>query len=211
MPIQTSAERVLVVSRVVLDKVCPRTFNQEVDRVKQVMLENCNFVERDIAENDSQHKQIIPYVVIRHLNQFLLIQRTTQQTETRLHNLYSLGVGGHVNDDDMADKSCDVIASGMKREFDEEIKMGTDGHFRLVGVINDDSTNVARFHVGFVYLLEAPSPDFTILELGKYTASWKSPDEIAEYYGQMESWAQIVYDFVISSNPDNSKKWETTK
>jgi predicted NUDIX family phosphoesterase len=207
-----TTERVLVVPRNVLDTACPHTFNEETARAKVAILQNCSFLERDIAEHDFQRKQVIPYVVIQCQGHYLLIQRTAKQTETRLHHLYSLGVGGHVNCDDLEDKGGDIITSGMRREFSEEIQLETSGPCRLVGVINDDSTEVARLHVGFVYLLTTTSRQYTILEQGKYTASWKLPNEISNYYDQMESWAQIVHDYMLfSEEKRHAQKWEVHK
>jgi predicted NUDIX family phosphoesterase len=205
-------EAVLVVPREILDAVCPQTFCRESAQIKSAILNNCSFIDRDIVEQDGRYKQVIPYVVIQHQNRYLLIQRTPKQTEARLHNLFSLGIGGHVNDDDSSGKSCDIITSGMQREFDEEIRLEAGGPCKLIGVINDDSTEVARFHVGFVHLLIATSPRFTILEQGKYTAAWKSPDEISNYYDQMESWAQIIHDYILfPAATDRAQKWEVCR
>ena len=55
------------------------------------------FEHRNILENDPSHKQLIPYAVICCGDELYLFHRTKKQTESRLHNLYSLGVGGHMN------------------------------------------------------------------------------------------------------------------
>jgi predicted NUDIX family phosphoesterase len=203
-----TTEKVLVVPLDILNAVCPYTFNEETERVKETILENYSFLERDIAEQDFQHKQVIPYVVIQHQEHYLLIQRTAKQAESRLHHLYSLGIGGHVNCDDLEDRGVDIITSGMQREFSEEIQLETSKPFKLIGVINDDSTEVARLHVGLVYLLTATFPQYTILEQGKYTATWKLPNEISNYYNQMESWAQIVHDYMLFPEERHTRKWK---
>ncbi len=201
-------ESVLVVSRDLLDAACPHTFSRETARVESAVLANSRFISRNVAEHDFQYKQVIPYVVIRHEGSYLLIQRTANQTEARLHNMYSLGIGGHVNSRDTSQKGCNAITRGMRRELEEEIRVGAEESCTLIGVINDDSTEVARLHLGFVYLLIAASPQYAILEEGHYTAAWKLPEEIAPYYNAMESWAQIVHDFVLFSElPDRAQRW----
>jgi len=192
-----SQEAVLVVPRSKIVSVAPRVFNHEVGPVRAAVVANCRFMERDLAEEDETYKQVIPYVVIRHQDKYLLMQRTKKQTESRLHNLYSLGIGGHINDADVADANGDLLTAGMRREFKEEIRLESEGSCALVGVINDDSTPVARVHLGFVYLLTTSSPHYTIMEEDKYTAEWKSASELAKFYPQMESWAQIVHDSLI--------------
>ncbi|HUD49224.1 MAG TPA: hypothetical protein VMR33_20515 [Candidatus Baltobacteraceae bacterium] len=190
-------ESVLVVPRAVIDPLCQQVFTPEIAAVEQAVLANCRFLERNLAEKDYQFKQVIPYVVVRHQDRCLLIWRTNKQTETRLHNLYSLGVGGHINNTDIPAPNSNIILTGMRRELNEEIAIEGEESCDLVGVINDDSNDVSRVHMGFVFVLRATTPRYTILEPGKYTAAWKTSGELASHHGQMESWAQIVYDNVV--------------
>ena len=202
-------ESVLAVLRSTIDPLCPRVFNYSGESVKAAVLASGQFLERTQAEHDFRYKQIIPYVVIRHQNSYLLTRRTAKQTESRLHNLYSLGVGGHVNDLDVSQDGRDVLTSGMRRELEEEIHVESEQSCRLAGVINDDSTEVARVHLGFVYVLTLASPQYRIMEPDKYTAAWKTPRELSEHYDQMESWAKIVHDCVVfAGSPEHAKKWE---
>jgi predicted NUDIX family phosphoesterase len=191
-------ESVLVVPRTVIDPLCPpRGFMRELGRLQPAILANCHFLERSVAEHDFKYKQVIPYVAIRHGERFLLLRRTAKQAETRLHNMYSLGVGGHINNADVSVGAANVINSGMRRELAEEIRVEEERSCALIGVINDDSTEVARVHLGFVYLLTTDSARFTVMEPDKHTAEWQLPAELARHYDQMESWSQIVYDHLI--------------
>jgi predicted NUDIX family phosphoesterase len=190
-------ESVLVVPRGVIDPLCKSVFTTEAAAVEKAVLANCRFLERNIAETDYQFKQVIPYVVVQHQDRWLLIWRTSKQTEARLHNLYSLGVGGHINNTDIPTASSNIILTGMRREFNEEIAVEGEESCELVGIINDDSTDVSRVHMGFVFVLRTATPRYTIMEPGKYTAAWKTLTELESHYGQMESWAQIVCDHII--------------
>jgi predicted NUDIX family phosphoesterase len=162
-----------------------------------------------VAENDFSCKQVIPYVVIRHEDRYLLMRRTHRQTESRLHGKYSLGVGGHINRDDLSPVNNNVILAGMRRELAEEIRVEAEQSCQLIGTINDDSTEVARVHLGLVFVLTTSSARYAIVEQDKYTAAWKSVSELAQYYEQMETWAQIVYDYVVLSGAaERVRKWE---
>jgi predicted NUDIX family phosphoesterase len=193
-------ESVLVVPRTVIDPLCHGVFTPEVAPVEKAVLANCRFLARSIAETDYKFKQVIPYVVVRHENRALLIWRTNKQTEARLHNLYSLGVGGHINDTDIPSATSNIILTGMRREFNEEIAVEGEQSCELVGIINDDSTDVSRVHMGFVFVLRTSTPRFTIMEPGKYTAAWKTCEELATHHAQMETWAQIVFDRVLHTS-----------
>ena len=190
-------ESVWVVPRAVIDPLCRTVFTPEVAAVEKAVLANCRLLERNLAETDYQFKQVIPYVVVRHQDRCLLIWRTSKQTEARLHNLYSLGVGGHINNTDIPTANSNLILTGMRREFTEEIAVEGEESCDLVGIINDDSTDVSRVHMGFVFVLRTATPRYTIMEPGKYTAAWKTSAELGVHFGQMESWAQIVYDHVV--------------
>jgi predicted NUDIX family phosphoesterase len=55
------------------------------------------FKHRNELEEDPSFKQIIPYAVICHMDEVYMFKRLNRQTEVRLHNKCSLGVGGHMN------------------------------------------------------------------------------------------------------------------
>ena len=58
------------------------------------------FVDRAAAETDATIKQIIPYLVLRDGDRIFLMKRTRAGGDARLHELYSVGVGGHLNPGD---------------------------------------------------------------------------------------------------------------
>ena len=68
----------------------------DVDIMDKLLLHGV-FRPRNILEEDSSYKQIIPYAVICYGNEVYMFSRLNKQTEARLHNKCSLGVGGHMN------------------------------------------------------------------------------------------------------------------
>ena len=57
------------------------------------------WIERQEAEKDAQYKQFIPYVLLKRSDGlFACYQR--HGTEKRLHDKYSAGVGGHIDEPD---------------------------------------------------------------------------------------------------------------
>lgn len=61
------------------------------------VLESSTFLQRTAAENDPNYRQIIPYALLRHGAFVFRYRRTVAGQDPRLHNKYSLGVGGHIN------------------------------------------------------------------------------------------------------------------
>ncbi len=104
---------------------------------------------RGDAEHDPDWKQVIPYLLMRDGERLFLMQRTGAGGDARLHDLWSLGIGGHLNPEDG-----DVL-DGLRREFHEEMVADWDPQPRLIGVLNDDDVLVGQVHVGVVFEADA--------------------------------------------------------
>jgi len=168
-------------------------------RIFDTILKNQSFMLRDKAEYNFEHKQVIPYVTVRHNNDYLLLQRTAQQAEKRLHNKYSLGIGGHINPVDDMEKE-NIIITSLYRELNEEVLVNDHGGLSFIGIINDESNSVSRVHLGLLYVLETSTTEFKVLETDKMTAQWVPGKELKKYYDGLETWSQVVYDHYIANN-----------
>lgn len=110
------------------------------------------FVERARAEVSPQWKQIIPYNVVVVGENVLLLRRKTGGGEQRLHHKLSIGVGGHLNPEDV-DGSRDPLPRGTARELDEELDIRGTYTVERIGLINDDANPVGAVHVGLVQVV----------------------------------------------------------
>jgi len=162
------------------------------DDMFEFLLNNHSFMLREDAERDPSFKQIIPYVTVRHGDMWLMFHRKAAQTEVRLHNMYSLGLGGHINDE--GQDADNPIMSGLYKELGEEIALTGHSVPRYIGVINDDETEVGRVHLGLMFELHAASVGFTLPEAHKMSAQWVAEKDLRGYYPQMETWSQLILD-----------------
>lgn len=165
-------------------------------RYAQLISEKKEFLPRSIMENDPNYKQIIPYLVFQHQHRFFLMQRQAKASETRLKNKYSLGIGGHIRAEDMTD---DNIMTWAQREFQEEVSYASSYTVEPLGMINDDSNPVGQVHVGLVFLLQGNSSAIRVKEELK-SGELLTLEECAVYYEQMETWSQIVFDFLNNAH-----------
>lgn len=198
------SENVLIIKNDLLPHIetkdcCLITENSE--RIFDIILNNQSFMPRDKAEYNFEHKQVIPYVTVRHNNDYLLLKRTIQQAEKRLHNKYSLGIGGHINPLDDMDEA-NIIITSLYRELNEEVLVKDQGGLSFIGIINDESNSVSRVHLGLLYVLESATPEFRVLETDKMTAQWVPEKDLRQYYENLETWSQVVYDHYILNNGD---------
>src|SRR6187455_2554728 len=80
------------------------------------------YLNRSEAEQDKRYKQLIPYVLILCGERILRYRRGKGGQETRLHGLFSVGVGGHIADEDHGLFSSNAgYQDGMRRELKEEV------------------------------------------------------------------------------------------
>ncbi len=166
--------------------------SEGLERYQKVIREQSFFMPRAEVEEDPGYQQIIPYVVFRHRDRYLLTRRLRASTEKRLRQLYSLGVGGHINPGDL--DNGDPIMDGLRREFEEEVVYSGSIETTLLGLINDDSSPVSKVHLALAFLVEGSSPEIEIRETKKLAGELLTLEEMRMYYLEMESWSQIVYD-----------------
>lgn len=166
----------------------------------QLIQEKKEFLPRSLMEQDPTYKQIIPYLVFKHADTYFLMQRQAKATETRLKSKFSLGIGGHINQEDLTGND---IAAWARREFHEEVSYSGALSITPLGILNDDSNAVGQVHVGFVFLLEGDSPAISVKEELK-SGQLLTLNECAPFYESMETWTQIVYDFLNhATSPSN--------
>ena len=150
------------------------------------------FLPRSRVETDETQKQIIPYICIRHQNEFVLLQRTKKQSEARLHNKFSLGIGGHINEQEVAGGAKDLVYAGLLRELSEEITVRDGWKLNLLGTIYDSTTPVGRVHFGIVYELQSTERTFTLNEPELMSGSWVGIHDLKGYKDRMETWSQLL-------------------
>jgi predicted NUDIX family phosphoesterase len=187
-------ERILVVKRSDILPTGGWHGIQEVDfeHYLNLIQKHMHFLWRSEMEQNPLYKQIIPYLIFTHNNRYFLMQRTAQASETRLQNKFSLGIGGHIRMEDMTSAS---IIDWAQREFHEEVAYS--GHLTVssLGIINDDSNPVGQVHLGFVLLLQGDSDDISIRSELK-SGGLATMKECQKWYESMETWSQIVLDFL---------------
>lgn len=156
------------------------------------------FQPRSRVETDESVKQIIPYVCVRHRDSYVLLRRTKKQSEARLHDKFSLGIGGHINEQEVAGGQEDLVQAGLERELREEISLEEGWKLALLGTIYDPETPVGRVHFGIVYEIEAASANFDLNEPELMGGEWTPASRLPEFRERMETWSRILFDHHIA-------------
>jgi len=154
------------------------------------------FLPRSQAERDESWKQVIPYPVLRDGDRWFLMRRTRSGGDARLHDRYSIGVGGHVNPEDGGGDG--DLAPALRREWLEELHVEFVPTFRFVGLLNDDSTAVGRVHVGVVFEADAAGRPVAIRETEKLSGRFVDAAGVESVADELETWSRLVFEFLTS-------------
>lgn len=185
----TDGELVLVVPRASLmdDPGWHGLTTDGLDGFEAVVARDGEFRPRAEVEIDRRWKQVIPYLVLRDGPRYFLMRRTQAGGDARLHDRWTIGVGGHLNPGDVD------LAGGLRREWREEIRADFEPPFQLIGLLNDDTGDVGAVHVGAVYVADAAGQPVEIRETEKLAGAFATPVDVAGVVDRMESWSALVF------------------
>jgi predicted NUDIX family phosphoesterase len=152
------------------------------------------FGPRSALEDDPAWKQVIPYPILRDRRRWFLMRRSRAGSDIRLHDRYSIGVGGHVNP---GDGGLDGdLSSALRREWTEELDVDFVPSFRFIGLLNDDTTAVGAVHLGLVYEGDAGGRPVAIRETDKLTGRFAESHEVATVADRLETWSRLAFEFI---------------
>jgi predicted NUDIX family phosphoesterase len=152
---------------------------------------NLVYLNRSEAEQDRRYKQLIPYSLLVCKERILRYRRGKAGQETRLHGLFSVGIGGHISEEDHGLFSKDRgYEEGMRRELMEEAGIDA-GNGRAVAVINDDSTEVGYVHFGVVHVLRLADESIASRRSGIVGPEFIPIAEALKEPSGYESWSRL--------------------
>ena len=197
----SSEEQILVVPEAVITAIGSlEGFSRDVDRFLGPILasDQLSFRPRGQMESDPSFKQLIPYVILQHTDDTGTVRvftytRGSGQGESRLHARRSIGIGGHISEEDAAGGS-DPYLTGMRRELAEEVTIRCDYSERRVGLIYDSTTEVGRVHLGVVHILELSDQRVEPNEEDISATEFITLDELRAQYESLEVWSRLCVD-----------------
>ena len=152
------------------------------------------YVPRPAAEVDRTLKQIIPYMLLRDGDRIFLMKRTRAGGDARLHDRYTIGVGGHMNPGD------DSVLGALLREWHEELEADFVPEFSYLGLLNDDTVEVGMHHLWVVYLADAAGSAVAVRETHKLSGSFQTVEAVAAVYDRMETWSQLALEALLAES-----------
>lgn len=148
------------------------------------------FRPRAEVEQEPEWQQIIPYLALFDGQRIFLMRRTRAGGDARLHERYSIGIGGHINPGD------EDALGALAREWREELVADFTPDFLPLGVLNDDSDPVGAVHLGLVFAADAGGRPVAVRETHKLDGRFATFGETAAAVPQMETWSGLLFDFL---------------
>ena len=194
-------EKVLVVEREVVERAGMfQGLAFDVERYLPCLLAPGvpRFMVRSEAETNPDFKQLIPYVILSCDGRILSYVRGKRAGETRLVGRRSIGIGGHINpidDKPLLDaEPRDAYRSAVQREVAEEVAIRRVPPDRIVALINDDSTEVGKVHLGIVHSWVLDAPVVNKREKIITQMAFMTPAELRDVRDSLETWSQLCLD-----------------
>jgi len=197
-------EQIIVVPREKLFENETLTFQGSLviqfDRIMDNMASHYQIMRRGDAENNPNFKQPIPYALIIRGDQLFMYKRLSGGGESRLYDKLSLGVGGHMNAV-AKDSFTDILLDNLYRELKEELDIKyNDMDTSYIGLINDDSDEVGKVHIGILTLIKLDKEaEVTVKETDQLEGYWIDVKELKrnkEIYNKLENWSKIALDIM---------------
>jgi predicted NUDIX family phosphoesterase len=194
----TPVEHVLVVPTLLFHEIGVfQGFNSKTERYLETLLDPMHtiYLARPDAEDDPSYKQLIPYCIFRCGDSIFHYTRGTKQGEARLHAKKSVGVGGHISTLDR-DSDQETYLAGMERELEEEVSIDSGYNQQLAGLLNDDSNDVGKVHLGVVHVFDLDEPQVRPLEESMVDAGFAPLSQLVDEIDSFETWSQICLKFL---------------
>ncbi len=201
-------EQVLCVYRAVVERLRPWTGWTDFDQgLWNQVQSGVTLIKRSAElEADTTMLQIVVYGVVSYDDsdgdlRTLVYRRGNPGSESRLHGKLTLGVGGHVNRDDLILGKDTIIRSAMLRELKEELGLTprNSGALDEIGILFDSqATGVNAVHIGHAFDVRVFESDIDSkkIEAACEPVGWLTEDEIRalyfDYPSQFEEWSRWV-------------------
>lgn len=170
--------------------------NQKVfSDIAPLVQQQGSFMPRAHAETNFEYKQIIPYLLFSFDQKIFVMQRKKNASEQRLAGKFSLGIGGHIGQADITNND---VLGWATREFQEEVHYTGTMKATPIGILNDDSSDVGKVHLGIIWLISGNSDQISIKDEHK-SGILMTIDECKKIYENMENWSKICLDFLLQN------------
>lgn len=191
-------ESILVVKRETLFKDTPVWHGISTESLHPILtaiVQHQESMPRHDAELDPTYKQIISYMIFTFDSKLFVMQRKNKASEQKLANKLSIGIGGHMTQQDIQGET---LFDWIRREFEEEVSYEGNLAMHTLGFLNDDSNEVGQKHIGLVVLLKGDNGNISLNGNEHKSGQLLSMEECFERFDEFESWSQLTLQALVA-------------
>jgi predicted NUDIX family phosphoesterase len=106
----------------------------------------------------------------------------------------SIGVGGHIEpiDQSLFSSDRDMYLEAARREVNEEVRLDSPYHESIVALINDDSSDVGKVHLGIMHIWDLAEPKVMKREGLITQAGFVPIESLKRNLEELETWSRIA-------------------
>ena len=187
--------KILVVKTKILfpDNIWEGFQEQSSGEILKLIDKHKEYIERPHVEDDESYQQIIPQIILKVGKKIFLHKIPKTGSEGRLHDMWPIFLGGHVDDTDLG------IWEAAEREFEEELNYkGNVVKKEFLGIVKMHDTPVNRVHLGLVWLFGGDCEDFEFTgDHGISEGKFVSIRELNSYRDRMTYWSQTCVPYFL--------------
>lgn len=204
-------EKVICLPSPVLKNLLSRGLNR-ISLESLLVRTGFRWMPRSEADQDERYRHLATYAVLTCGDRVFAYRRGGSGSEDRLHDRWSIGVGGHVTVEDIgavmpdpsvfraaAERISDAVRYAARREVNEEVAWDGPVATAELGLIVDDSNPVGLVHLGVAYRYELADTSATAREDCLADARWVTLDEARVDIESYESWSRILIEELVDA------------
>lgn len=158
------------------------------------------------AEINFDAKQVIPYVVTYNKDKTKIYVVERLGGDPRLVGQIAIGLGGHINPIDMAERNIfKTVDNNVFREMKEETTCDSIEEVEYKTVFVDETNEVSKVHICLLTTCVVEEEGFEIKESEKLKGSWVDIETIRNNFEKMESWASIAFKILHGVNVEETQ------
>lgn len=152
---------------------------------------------------DTNYKQIIPYIMLKYKDSVFTYVRGNGSREKRLKMKYSIGLGGHIEDNKdrnlfTLENSFAYYFHAAEREIQEEVNLNSSYDDKIVALINDDSNEVGKVHFGVCHIWELDKPEISPKETSISNGKFYKIEDLEMLTTNLENWSLFAKDILMN-------------
>jgi predicted NUDIX family phosphoesterase len=174
------------------DKIEEGFIKKNKKQLFKLLKDNSVFLERKLLEEDDYYQQLIPQIILKVGDKIFIHKITHHSNENRLHDLYPIFLGGHVDEGDLS------IEEAADREFTEEIDYhGNILNKIFLGLVKLHDNPVNRVHTGLIWIYEGDSLNWGHKDEDLIDGKFVAIKDLPEYLDKMTYWSKLTMPVIM--------------